>query len=106
MLNQLEWKFNENENWPLFYIAQSINVAAVIRQEDMEKLASVVLNGDGEQLAGHTSTKPDIQSFLDNVPAYMVSEGHHPFNCCAIISIATINYALLYFLFSFVANTE
>lgn len=39
----------------------------------MEKLAALVLNGDGDQLAGHKAAKPEIQAFLDNVPAYMVT---------------------------------
>lgn len=39
----------------------------------MEQLASLVLNGDGRKLIGLTSDQPEIQAFLDNVPAYMVS---------------------------------
>lgn len=40
----------------------------------MEQLAILVLNGDGNKLIGKTTTQPDIQAFLDNVPIYMVSE--------------------------------
>lgn len=38
----------------------------------MEKLAGLVLNGHGDKLDGFKSDHPEIQSFLDNVPAYMV----------------------------------
>lgn len=38
----------------------------------MEQLAALVLNGDGRKLIGLTSDQPEIQAFLDNVPAYMV----------------------------------
>lgn len=38
----------------------------------MEKLAGLVLNGEGRRLEGFSSDHPEIQSFLDNVPAYMV----------------------------------
>lgn len=39
----------------------------------MEKLASLVLNGQGQKLEGFSSEQSEIQSFLDNVPQYMVS---------------------------------
>lgn len=39
----------------------------------MEQLALLVLNGDGRRLIEHTSEQPEIQAFLANVPAYMVS---------------------------------
>lgn len=38
----------------------------------MEQLAALVLNGDGQHLIGLTANQPEIQAFLDNVPAYMV----------------------------------
>ncbi|CAG2060953.1 unnamed protein product [Timema podura] len=38
---------------------------------NMEELAALVLNGQGERLVGHSSTDPELQSFLNNVPAYM-----------------------------------
>lgn len=38
----------------------------------MEQLASLVLNGDGRKLISFNSDQPEIQAFLDNVPAYMV----------------------------------
>lgn len=39
----------------------------------MEQLAMMVLNGQGENLIGKTTTQPDIQAFIDNIPTYMVS---------------------------------
>lgn len=38
----------------------------------MESLAAMVLNGDGQYLIGSKSKQPEIQAFIDNVPAYMV----------------------------------
>lgn len=38
----------------------------------MEQLASLVLNGEGRKLIALQSDQPEIQAFLDNVPAYMV----------------------------------
>lgn len=38
----------------------------------MEELAVLVLNGEGSKLVGRTSTQPDIQAFLENIPLYMV----------------------------------
>lgn len=38
----------------------------------MEQLAVLVLNGEGNKLMGKTSSQPDIQAFLENVPVYMV----------------------------------
>lgn len=39
----------------------------------MEQLAAMVLSGDGQYLIGSKSVQPEIQAFLDNVPAYMVN---------------------------------
>lgn len=44
-----------------------------INAGDMENLAMMVLNGEGKALIGKKSKQPDIQSFIDNVPTYMVS---------------------------------
>lgn len=33
----------------------------------------MVLNGEGKNLIGRTTSQPDIQAFIDNVPTYMVS---------------------------------
>lgn len=48
------------------------NALAVIDMRDMEQLAEMVLNGDGQFLVGTKSDQPEIQAFLDNVPVYMV----------------------------------
>lgn len=48
-------------------------VYSIIKNGDMEKLASMVLNGEGDKLMGKKSKNQEIQSFLDNVPIYMVS---------------------------------
>lgn len=50
-----------------------IDIAAMVESGNMEQLASIVLNGDGEQLVGKQSDNPEIQAFLDNVPIYMVN---------------------------------
>uniref|UniRef100_A0A336LY16 CSON004016 protein n=1 Tax=Culicoides sonorensis TaxID=179676 RepID=A0A336LY16_CULSO len=47
------------------------DIKKLIENGDMEKLAGLVLNGYGHKLDGFTSDHPEIQSFLDNVPAYM-----------------------------------
>lgn len=39
----------------------------------MEQLAALVLNGDGQYLIAAKSDQPEIQAFIDNVPAYMVN---------------------------------
>lgn len=49
------------------------DVASMVESGNMEQLAAIVLNGDGEKLVGQTSNNPELQSFLDNVPVYMVS---------------------------------
>lgn len=45
---------------------------SIIDKQDMEQLAAMVLNGDGQYLIGSKSNQPEIQAFIDNVPAYMV----------------------------------
>lgn len=42
----------------------------------MEQLAALVLNGEGRRLVGRQSSNPELQAFIDNVPAYMVSHSH------------------------------
>lgn len=46
----------------------------------MEGLASLVLEGAGNQLIGLKSRQPEMQAFLDNVPSYMVSFITNHFN--------------------------
>lgn len=48
-------------------------VKRLIEAGNMEQLANLVLNGEGHRLIGQTSDDPDLQGFLNNVPAYMVS---------------------------------
>ncbi|XP_055838534.1 uncharacterized protein LOC129906680 isoform X3 [Episyrphus balteatus] len=46
-------------------------IEAIINSGDMEQLAALVLNGDGKKILNRKSSKPEIQAFLTNVPAYM-----------------------------------
>ncbi|XP_055915941.1 uncharacterized protein LOC129948851 isoform X5 [Eupeodes corollae] len=46
-------------------------IEAIINSGDMEQLAALVLNGDGKKIMNKKSSKPEIQAFLTNVPAYM-----------------------------------
>lgn len=50
------------------------DIQTIIERGDMEQLAALVLNGEGTQLVGMEAKQPEIQAFLDNVPAYMVSK--------------------------------
>lgn len=52
--------------------ANDAEVVGLIEDANMEQLAALVLNGDGERLVGHHSENPELQAFLDNVPIYMV----------------------------------
>ncbi|XP_043481027.1 uncharacterized protein LOC122510441 isoform X5 [Leptopilina heterotoma] len=38
---------------------------------NMEQLAELVLNGEGRRLVGRQTSNPELQSFIDNVPAFM-----------------------------------
>ncbi|ETN58623.1 hypothetical protein AND_009776 [Anopheles darlingi] len=49
------------------------SVQDAIATADLEQLAVIVLEGKGKTLIGRTSEQSEIQAFLDNVPAYMVS---------------------------------
>jgi hypothetical protein len=44
---------------------------------NMEQLAALVLNGEGRRLVGRQSENPELQAFIDNVPAYMVRYSRH-----------------------------
>ena len=48
------------------------DVTAMVEAGNMEQLASLVLNGEGDRLIGQSSDNPELQSFLDNVQVYMV----------------------------------
>lgn len=56
------------------------DIPTIIARGDMEQLAGLVLNGEGTQLVGMESKQPEIQAFLDNVPAYMVSPFYLKYN--------------------------
>nr|XP_029714662.1 uncharacterized protein LOC109409328 isoform X2 [Aedes albopictus] len=47
------------------------SIQDTIDSGDMEQLAVIVLNGEGDKLLGRNSNQPEIQAFLDNVPSYM-----------------------------------
>lgn len=59
-----------SERFKMLFTLQNALVAIDMR--DMEQLAEMVLNGDGQFLVGTKSDQPEIQAFLDNVPLYMV----------------------------------
>ncbi|XP_066603426.1 uncharacterized protein [Prorops nasuta] len=46
-------------------------VVDLLDNGNMEQLAALVLNGDGRRLVGRQSSNPELQAFIDNVPAYM-----------------------------------
>ncbi|XP_021940109.1 uncharacterized protein LOC110839862 isoform X2 [Zootermopsis nevadensis] len=46
-------------------------VKQLVEEGNMEQLANLVLNGEGHRLIGQTSDDPELQGFLNNVPAYM-----------------------------------
>nr|XP_029714668.1 uncharacterized protein LOC109409328 isoform X6 [Aedes albopictus] len=50
---------------------QGQSIQDTIDSGDMEQLAVIVLNGEGDKLLGRNSNQPEIQAFLDNVPSYM-----------------------------------
>lgn len=39
---------------------------------NMEQLGELVLNGEGRRLVGRQTSNPELQSFIDNVPSFMV----------------------------------
>uniref|UniRef100_A0A6P7GN83 Arginine kinase-like isoform X2 n=1 Tax=Diabrotica virgifera virgifera TaxID=50390 RepID=A0A6P7GN83_DIAVI len=43
----------------------------LVETGNMEQLAALVLNGEGERLVGMSSDNPELQTFLENVPTYM-----------------------------------
>ncbi|XP_054089889.1 uncharacterized protein LOC105209401 isoform X4 [Zeugodacus cucurbitae] len=51
--------------------AEESEIRDAIDAGDMEQLAQIVLNGDGNKLVDLHSHNPDIQAFLSNVPNYM-----------------------------------
>ncbi|EEB13740.1 ankyrin repeat-containing protein, putative [Pediculus humanus corporis] len=47
------------------------NIDNMILNGNLEGLASLVLNGEGEKLIGKVSENSDVQYFLENVPSYL-----------------------------------
>ncbi|XP_031788021.1 uncharacterized protein LOC100121644 isoform X2 [Nasonia vitripennis] len=45
--------------------------AELVENGSMEQLAALVLTGEGHRLVGRHSSNPELQAFIDNVPAYM-----------------------------------
>lgn len=64
LIDKLEIKENKSQD--------EKSVEELIREGSMEKLASLVLEGRGNELLGKISENEEIQSFLDNLPFYMV----------------------------------
>jgi len=53
-------------------MARDSEVDSLLGSGNMEQLAALVLNGEGRRLIGRQSGNPELQTFIDNVPAYMV----------------------------------
>lgn len=53
-------------------MARDPDVESLLQNGDMEQLATLVLNGEGRRLVGRQIGNPELQAFIDNVPAYMV----------------------------------
>lgn len=51
-------------------------VESLLDDGNMEQLAALVLNGEGRRLVKRQSGNPELQAFIDNVPAYMVRHCH------------------------------
>ncbi|XP_019698177.1 uncharacterized protein LOC105185779 [Harpegnathos saltator] len=52
-------------------MARDPEVDNLLANGNMEQLAALVLNGEGRRLVGRQSGNPELQAFIDNVPAYM-----------------------------------
>ena len=53
-------------------MAADLEVEELTQNGNMEQLAELVLNGEGRRLVGRQSSNPELQAFIDDVPAYMV----------------------------------
>lgn len=53
-------------------MGHDLEVDNLLEDGNMEQLAALVLNGEGRRLVGRQSGNPELQAFIDNVPAYMV----------------------------------
>ncbi|XP_043270896.1 uncharacterized protein [Venturia canescens] len=52
-------------------MAVDLEVEDLLENGNMEQLAALVLNGEGRRLVGRQSSNPELQAFIDNVPAYI-----------------------------------
>lgn len=64
------------------------DIANLVASGNMEQMAALVLNGKGEKLLKQKSENPELQSFLENVPVYMVS--FHYLNICVLKFLFTV----------------
>lgn len=69
--NEVEAMNNEGMNAPRTSDKDD-DVKVLVEAGNMEQLAAMVLNGEGERLIGMNSDNPELQTFLENVPTYMV----------------------------------
>lgn len=70
----------------------------IIDKQDMEKLAAMVLSGDGQYLIGAKSSLPEIQAFIDNVPAYMVIKNSVFVLCCLKCAVVLLDLTCYFIL--------
>lgn len=70
-------------------MAHDLEVDNLLEDGNMEQLAALVLNGEGRRLVGRQSGNPELQAFIDNVPAYMV-----PYACTRLINNIHIMYKM------------
>ncbi|XP_044733018.1 uncharacterized protein LOC123295663 isoform X2 [Chrysoperla carnea] len=66
-----EEKLNNDGQDPNFLSPTDDEIREMVETANMEQLAALVLNGDGNRLIGQVSPNPELQVFLDNVPSYM-----------------------------------
>ncbi|TGZ51226.1 Uncharacterized protein DBV15_03185 [Temnothorax longispinosus] len=52
-------------------MARDSEVEGLLENGNMEQLAALVLSGEGRRLVGRQTGNPELQAFIDNVPAYM-----------------------------------
>ena len=50
------------------------DMTEILENGTVEKLAVIVLTGNGHRLIGQHSSNPELQAFVDSVSSYMVSE--------------------------------
>lgn len=73
--DEVERMNNEGVNEPTsedLIAENNEDVAKLVASGNMEQMAALVLNGDGHKLVGQKSENSELQSFLENVPVYMV----------------------------------